>query len=124
MNYIVKVLSSGQKYIFVLLVLLILSACSVSICSNRNENYTISYCFNYNTQTLKANIEKIYGGQAIVFKPEAGFAILGFTEGQLTTLTTDPNAAVATPAVSIAGVNAWGGGEECLGRWPKCLGRR
>ncbi len=115
MNYIVKVLSNGQKYIFVLLVLLILSACSVSSVPTEDNKITQLATITISSSDQQANIEKIYGGQAIVFKPEAGFAILGFKEDQLTTLTTDPNAAVKSPEVSIAGTAAWGGGKNAWG---------
>jgi subtilisin family serine protease len=109
-NYIVK----GKKYIFALLALFVLSACSVSSVLT-DEKITQLATVLISNSDQKPDIEKLYGGKAIAFKPEAGFAILGFKEGQLTTLTTDPNAAVATPAVSIAGVNAWGGGKNAWG---------
>ncbi len=115
MNYIVKVLSGGQRYIFVLLVLLILSACSVSSVPTEDNKITQLASVAISGSDTQSDIEQTYGGQAIVFKPEAGFAILGFKEGQLTTLVTDPNAPVATPAISMAGVNAWGGGKNAWG---------
>jgi thermitase len=114
-NYIVKVLSSGQKYIFVLLVLIILSACSVSP-TPTDQKITELATVSISATDTQANIEQMYGGQAIVFRPEAGFAILGFNEKPgLSTLATDPNATVTTPAVSIAGKNAWGGGNKAWG---------
>jgi hypothetical protein len=73
----------------------------------------------------QADIEKRYGGKAIVFSPEAGFAILGFSEnqGQLSALAVSPNAVVSTPAKTMkitssvwgAGASAWGGGASAWG---------
>ncbi len=114
MNYIVKVLSNGQKYIFVLLALLVLSACSVSSVPTEDKITQLA-TLQISTSDTQVNIEKMYGAKAVVFRPEAGFAILGFKEGQLTTLATDPNATIKSPEVSALGVNAWGGGNKAWG---------
>lgn len=73
----------------------------------------------------QADIEKVYGGKAIVFRPEAGFAILGFSEnqGQLSALALSPNALVSTPAKTFkksssvwgTGASAWGSGTRAWG---------
>lgn len=63
----------------------------------------------------KAELEALHGGSAIVFRPEAGFAVLGFSEAQaaLTTLATDPSENVfAAPEITAAGVDAWAGGVD------------
>ena len=114
MNYIIKVLSNGQKYIFVLLALMILSACSVSSVPTEDKITQLA-TISIKTSDTQANLEKMYGAKAVVFRPEAGFAILGFKEGQLTTLSTSPNATVKSPEVSALGVNAWGGGNKAWG---------
>ena len=65
----------------------------------------------------QAELEATYGGSAIVFRPEAGFAVLGFSEEQaaLTTLATDTNQdTFTTPEVSAGGHGAWSGGH---GAW-------
>jgi thermitase len=64
----------------------------------------------------KAGIEKLYGGKVIMFRPEAGFAILGFADKPgLSALATEPNAAVTSPEVSAQGTSAWGGGINAWG---------
>ena len=79
-----------------------------------------------NDDASQAEIEAVYGGSAIVFKPEAGFAILGFseTEASLTTLATDPNTgAFSSPEVSASGVDAWAGGVDAwAGGWDAWAG--
>jgi Subtilase family len=114
-NYIVKVLASGQKYIFVLLALLVLSACSVSSVPTEDKITQLA-TISIKASDTQASIEKMYGAQAVVFRPEAGFAILGFTENPgLSTLATEPNAVVKSPEVSALGNNAWGGGNKAWG---------
>jgi hypothetical protein len=110
-NYIVK----GKKYIFVLLVLFLISACSVSSIPTPDDTISSLATISISSADQQAAIEKQYGGKAVVFRPEAGFAILGFSEGQLTTLSTSPNATVKSPEVSALGTNAWGGGNKAWG---------
>ena len=115
MNYIVKILSSGQKYIFVLLTLLVLSACSVSSIPTKDKITQLA-TVQIKASDKQADIEKMYGGQAIMFRPEAGFAILGFTENPgLSTLATEPNATVKSPEASALGTAAWAGGASAWG---------
>jgi hypothetical protein len=59
-----------------------------------------------------------------MFRPEAGFAILGFPQGQLTTLSTEPNAQVSSPEVlaSVQGTSAWGGGSSAWASGLKAWG--
>jgi len=67
--------------------------------------------------TTQAELEALYGGTAFVFRPEAGFAVLGFSADQaaLTTLSTDPSENIfATPEITAAGWDAWAGGH---GAW-------
>jgi thermitase len=109
-NYIIK----GKKYIFALLVLIVLSACSTTP-PQPKEAFEPSHLATVsisNTES-QANLEATYGAKALVFRPEAGFAILGFDDQpQLSTLATEPNASVASPEVSAQGSNAWGGGSN------------
>lgn len=69
----------------------------------------------------KAELEAAYGGSVVVFKPDAGFAVLGFeTADTLSTLTLSNNQnTYSSPAVQAAGVSgngwdAWAGGH---GAW-------
>ncbi|MCA9837199.1 MAG: S8 family serine peptidase [Trueperaceae bacterium] len=73
------------------------------------------------TQTA---IETLYGGQAVVFKPEAGFAVLGFSkeQGELTTLSTEVNQnALGNPEFLALGNSAWASGNSAwasgIGAW-------
>lgn len=112
MNYVIRVLSTGQNYIFVLLALLIFSACSTTPQPQASlESFSNIASVDIETSDSQSSLEAIYGGKVIVYKPESGFAILGFTEDQakLTTLTTDPNIdALESPEFSALGNNAWG----------------
>ena len=64
----------------------------------------------------QADIEALYEGKAITFKPDAGFAVLGFTrqQGELTTLSTTANEDAFSAPVAAAGRGAWSGGR---GAW-------
>ena len=116
MNYVIKVLSNGQKYIFVLLALLILSACSTTPPVNPTFKPNHLATLSISKTETKANLEKTYGGKALVFRPEAGFAILGFTEHPgLTTLSIEDNVPLSSPEATALGANAWGGGTNSWG---------
>lgn len=116
MKHVVNVLSSGQKYLFILLALLILSACSVTPePTENNQEISQLATIKISATATKAGLEKLYGGKVIMFRPEAGFAILGFTgTSGLQALATEPNAEVTSPEVSAQGSGAWGGGS---GAW-------
>ena len=64
----------------------------------------------------QADIEALYEGKAIAFKPEAGFAVLGFSreQGELTTLSTTKNNNTFSAPITAAGRGAWSGGR---GAW-------
>ncbi len=114
MNYVKKV-----SKLVLLLGLLLLASCSQTPTPqiNTESEFERLATVNISATDTEASLEAKYGGKAIVFRPEAGFAILGFTKTQntLTALTTDPNATVSSPEVSIAGTSAWGGGKSAWG---------
>ena len=71
----------------------------------------------------RASVEAAYGGQVVVWRPEAGFAVLGLDEAngavsRLNTLTSNRSVFAIAPAVTAAepsgasrsGVSAWAGG--------------
>lgn len=61
----------------------------------------------------RKTVEERYGGEAVVWRPEAGFAVLGMREGPLGVLntTTANQNVLATPEVTAGGgKSAWGGG--------------
>lgn len=63
--------------------------------------------------TDQAELEAEYGGTAFVFRPEAGFAILGFDEAGLGIQSNED--VFRTPEVSSHGREVWGGGREVWG---------
>ena len=71
-------------------------------------------------QDSQADIEQRYGGTAVVWRPEAGFAVLGIQGGELTTLSAGAEAnqnAFSIPSANVdaQGWNAWGGGWNAWG---------
>lgn len=64
----------------------------------------------------QADIEQVYGGKAIVFRPEAGFAILGFTEQpELSALALTPDDKAKSPEANLSGSSAWATGSSAWG---------
>lgn len=99
--------------------LVVLAACSnvspVPELSDTTEFSAVA-SIDVSADMSQAEVEAIYGGTAFVFQPEAGFAILGFSEEQaaLTTLSADPNQDAFTAPVSAVGFDSWAGGH---GAW-------
>ena len=92
MNYVLPL----QKLLLCSLILLALAACTTKApqinTSNPNDpNFIAS--IKIDTSTQKADLEALYGGEVLLFEPNDGFAILGFSdqEAQLTTLGTERN---------------------------------
>jgi hypothetical protein len=98
--------------------LLVLAACSGSPTPQQKSNEFQSIAsVEINEVDRQADIEAKYNGKAIVFKPEAGFAILGFNKEQekVTTLSTSPNIGiVSSPEAVASGYSAWG---SAYGAW-------
>jgi thermitase len=99
--------------------LLLLGACSTVVPSypreQKGEVVSVATVPLQITDT-EADIAAKYGAKLIVFRPEAGFAVLGFPKGQLTALNTTTNADFfASPEVQAAGNKAWGGGKNAWG---------
>ncbi len=112
MHFIIKRL----KTLFVVGLLLLLAACSNSPSPQPSSTFASVASVQISADAKQADIETLYGGKAFIFKPEAGFAILGFKEGQLTTLNTTPNASTfSSPEVSASGTNAWASGKNAWG---------
>ena len=99
---------------FLLILSLVLAACSTTSTPQARETapyYVASV--DIDATTSQAALEKMYGGNAIVFKPEAGFAVLGFSKeaGELTTLETSVSGdALSSPELSAAGQASWASG--------------
>ncbi|MEZ4605699.1 MAG: S8 family serine peptidase [Deinococcales bacterium] len=97
---------------------LFLSACSDDLAQGPKE-YVYVASLEIDTSATIAALEAKYGGEVILFKPQAGFAVLGFDkkEGELSTLAgTALNQDVfAAPEASAAGSAVWGGGSSAWG---------
>ncbi len=110
--------------------MLTLVACSTSSSpgssgwASNEVDYVASVAIN--SSMTQAELESAYGGSTIIFKPEAGFAVLGFnqSQAQLTTLSTSVNKdALSAPEVSASGVSAWSGGfSSWAGGWSSWAG--
>ena len=77
--------------------------------------YDYSLSVEVRPQDSQAEIESRYGGDAVVWRPEAGFAVIGIQSGELTTLSADAEAnqdAFSIPSATIdaQGWGAWSGG--------------
>ena len=95
--------------------ILALAACSSSPAApqiDTQEEISHIATVNVASDSSQAQLEQMYGGSTLAFRPEAGFAILGFTqsEGELTTLSTELNADIAAPDVHANGSSSWASG--------------
>jgi thermitase len=115
------------KQLFLLAFILVLAGCSkqpVTTASD-NDNFEVASVATVNItsgENLTALADK-YGAKVISFHPEAGFAVLGFPAGQLSTLTTTTNTDFfASPEVQAAGNKAWGSGKGAWGGGMKAWG--
>lgn len=99
-----------------LLLLLVLTACrstAVDPVTRSGDDFYYLASLDIDASVSQAELETSYGGEAILYKPEAGFAVLGFSKeaGELTTLGTSVNAnALANSEASASGHNACAGG--------------
>ena len=88
MHFVVKPL----KTVFLWSLLLVLAGCNTASLTATTNNNGIYYVASVeiDSSTSQAELEAMYGGQTVLFKPEAGFAVLGFDKvsGELTTITT------------------------------------
>jgi thermitase len=106
-----------------LLGLLLLAACSQTPTPHPSTETEDSFekvtTVSIHSTDTEASLEAKYGGKVILFNKEAGLAMLGFSGGELTVLTTTTNqGAFATPEVSAAGSRAWSGGRNAWsGGW-------
>ena len=102
-----------------LLLTLLLTACGVGPApSTAPAEFSSVASIDIPADAEQAQIEAQYGGTAVVFRPEAGFAVLAFTRRHdgLTTLSTSANQnTFATPEASAGGRSIWGGGRSIWG---------
>ena len=132
MHYVLYKQRSFVRWLLLSLLSLALAACSTTSVPQLENDSGTATDFAYvakadiSPEATQAEVEAMYGGSTILFKPEAGFAILGFSEDEaaLTTLSTDPNQdAFSSPEASAAGVDAWAGGVDAwAGGWDAWAG--
>ncbi len=85
--------------------------------------YDYSLSVEITPEDSQADIEKRYGGDAVVWRPEAGFAVIGIQSGELSTLSADAEANQDAFSIPSATVSAQGGSWCLVWRW-RCLVRR
>ena len=114
---ILKVANRSQRIIWVGLVMAVLSACGTvtpTVDANDSDRFDLITRITIDDATSEAELEAASGGRVIVFRPEAGFAIVAFHRGQgdiALMNTADPNQDVfGTPEASASGWTAWSGG--------------
>jgi thermitase len=104
------------KSLVLVALLLVLGACS-QVAPSQPQTTEVEIA-SVATVTIEATdteeaIAAKYGAKVITFKPENGFAVLGFAEGQFTALTTTTNTDFfASPEVQGAGTRAWSSGKN------------
>ena len=113
MHYVKKI-----SKLVALLGFLLLAACSQTPTpqvTDKNSNFESVATVQISPTDTRASLEAEYGGKVVLFNPQAGLAMLGFSGSDFTTLTTSSNqGAFGTPEVTAAGKGAWGGGS---GAW-------
>jgi thermitase len=114
-HYVMKI-----SRLLLLLGLLLLAACNQSptLQTNTDTDFERVATVTISSADTEASLEAQYGGKVILFRPEAGLAMLGFHDqpGQLIALTTTTNQnTFGTPEVTAAGSGAWGGGSGAWG---------
>ena len=77
--------------------------------------YDYSLSVEITPQDTRADTEKRYGGDAVVWRPEAGFAVIGIQSGELSTLSIGAEAnrdMFSIPSVNMEaqGYSSWAGG--------------
>jgi starvation-inducible outer membrane lipoprotein len=74
--------------------ILVLAACSSPAPVQTSTDFEVASVATINiaADDTEAEVAERYGAKVISFKPEAGFAVLGFPKGQLTALNTTTNA--------------------------------
>ncbi len=113
------------KSLVLLALLTVLAACSSAAPTQpQSQDFEVASVasVSINADDSEAAVAAKYGAKVISFKPEAGFAILGFPKGQLTALTTTNTDFFASPEVTAAGTKAWGGGLKAWGGGLKAWG--
>ena len=130
MHYITYKQRRFFRWLLLSLLSLLLAACSTNsapLLESTPEPTDFAYVAkaDISADASQAEIEAMYGGSTIVFKPDAGFAILGFSEDEaaLTTLSTDPNQDAFSTPVTAQGFDAWAGGFDAwAGGWDAWAG--
>jgi hypothetical protein len=117
---ILQVTKRSQRIVWVGLVAAILTACGTVtplVDANLPERFDFVTTINIDATATQVEVETAYDATAVVFRPEAGFAVLGFDHGAADELTSlaPPNqnqGVIEVPEVSAeaSGWTAWSGG--------------
>ncbi|MCA9838683.1 MAG: S8 family serine peptidase [Trueperaceae bacterium] len=93
-------------------IIVMTAACSTTPAPFQKEDFAYVGTVKIDSSESVASLEKMYGGKVILHKPEAGLAIMGFSqaEGELTTLTTEENVELASPEMHASGTSSWASG--------------
>ena len=125
MNHIEKITKRVKRALQIApvgLALVALTACGglapgadTELGSQTAVRYDYSLSVEVTPQDSQADTEKRYGGDAVVWRPEAGFAVIGIQSGELTTLSADAETnqdAFSIPSANVdaQGWSAWSGG--------------
>ncbi len=125
MNHIEKITERVKRALQIApvgLALVALTACGglapgadTELGSQTAVRYDYSLSVEVTPQDSQADTEKRYGGTAVVWRPEAGFAVIGIQSGELTTLSADAETnqdAFSIPSANVdaQGYSAWSGG--------------
>jgi hypothetical protein len=108
---------SRLKLLGLALLVITLSACSSNLTQpttiqSDDASYDYILTVDISSTDQQTEIEQAYEGHALVWQPDAGFAVLGLKAGEFTTLSSDAEVntdAVASP-VTAAGNDSWAGG--------------
>jgi thermitase len=115
-NITVHYVKKFSQLVFVL-GLLLLAACSQTlvpqVTTPIEDNFDKVATVELSPTDTEASLEAKYGGKVVLFSQEAGLAMLGFVEGEITALNTTTNTgAFGTPEVTALGTSAWSGGKS------------
>lgn len=93
-------------------VILFTAACSNTALPSQDSEFAYVGTVKIDASQGVESLELMYGGKVIMHKPDAGLAIMGFSEseGELTTLAVEKNIKLSSPGAHASGNSAWSSG--------------
>ncbi len=93
-------------------IIVMTSACSTTAVPSQASEYAYVGTVKISGNPSVKDLESMYGGKVILHKPDAGLAVLGFSEseGELTTLSVDKNVKLKSPELHASGNSSWASG--------------